>query len=603
MGTFLGAGTHQPTGYLYQILVTKVPFFQFFRSPWYIFTPYLVFAYAGLIGLLFESLQARFNKLIVTGILAVVVIGNLVYNYPLVTGKIFRPARQDGFFVNFPNYVWQTRDYVNQLSNFPRLIAYPDDTLESFSWGYKGVDSIISLFSNREVISSSNIAQSNNLSALMRNFYGLLKKGKYLSAKLMMPVLGADTIFYKKDTSSLAPFLGNEIEKIFNVKTIGQWSFLQVDDLSKLKKITSPSYVYETPSDIADTYAGVSDLLEQNSLVINSSDSVIPKINNLLPEFGSQKLLFYKGFNTTYKDNPTSDVQIYDIEVARESEYFIGIEDDGTNQEIKIQLNSSELFPPSKKTDNLYVFGPFKLTAGKYKVTVNFPQHANLFVTSSYKDLSNTSNLRREDLPDDLDKTLVAFNDGDKPKSIFLPVSNFNPFLSYQLSFDYKYEYGSVPVFEIIQFNERSPLKTFPIYPGGAIDWEHRSEILEPIETPSKVTIQLTMPANSHGDRSKALVENLILKETHQNFLTFLDNYSSNWELYDLDNKNTKPLHFTANSYANGWYIPYGVHRLKIYYKPQSLFVIGSGISVATALVILISIIIYKIKKRNDKST
>src|SRR5258708_177861 len=44
LGVFLGAGTHEPTGYLYQILVTKIPFFQFFRSPWYIFTPYLVLA-------------------------------------------------------------------------------------------------------------------------------------------------------------------------------------------------------------------------------------------------------------------------------------------------------------------------------------------------------------------------------------------------------------------------------------------------------------------------------------------------------------------------------------------------------------------------------
>ncbi len=642
LGVFFGSGTHEPTGIIYKILVSKIPFFQFFRSPWYIFTPYLIIAFAGLIALLFENLELRFNKFLVIFSAGILVIGNLIYNYPLVTGKIFRPSRQDGFYVNFPNYIWQTKDYLSKLPNFPRLIGYPNETLESFAWGYKGIEPLISLFSNKEIISSSNVSQSHELSVLMKNFYNLLEKGKYLSAKLAMPALGADTLFYKTDTSTLAPQLTPDIENFFKKETVGEWEFLKALDIKDLQKISSPEYVYVTPSDITNTYTNVIDLLEPNSLVVNSNDSVLYKINNINPEFDFKKLLYYQAINTTYKANPTGELQSFEVEVGRESEYFFGLQDFAINTQDKVQISvdAREYTLPVKKTDSLFVFGPVRLLAGQHKINVKFPKAQNLFTLNSYKNLSTTKALRSEDLPLDLNTTLLAFNDSEKAKPIYLPISNFNPFLSYQFSFDYKYEYGSIPIFEILQFTDRSPIKTFPVYLGGAMDWENKSTIIDPIPTESKLDVHLTLPRNANGNRSKALVQNLSLKSTYQNslfvvekseiknkfsdtpritfiqnspteynfelsgnsnfgqFLIFVDNYNSNWQLLE-DGRNENKLHFTANGYANGWYITSNTQKFKLYYKPQSFFAIGIGISTVTIFAIASFYFISKFKRHD----
>ena len=59
LGIFFGTGAHDPTGVVFLFLANHVPMFSFFRSPWYIFTPILVLAYASLISLFFN----RFLKL------------------------------------------------------------------------------------------------------------------------------------------------------------------------------------------------------------------------------------------------------------------------------------------------------------------------------------------------------------------------------------------------------------------------------------------------------------------------------------------------------------------------------------------------------------
>ena len=138
LGIFLTAGTHLPSGAIYKLLVDYLPFFTIFRSPWYIFSPMIILAFAGLVCLLFYNLSQLFQKydfkggtiLIWFGIL-ILVVGNFFYNYPLVTGKIFRPDKKDGFYINFPDYVFEARDWL-KIKEDGRIIGYPSDEIENF---------------------------------------------------------------------------------------------------------------------------------------------------------------------------------------------------------------------------------------------------------------------------------------------------------------------------------------------------------------------------------------------------------------------------------------------------------------------------------------
>ena len=173
----MGAGTHPPTGFVYSFLVGKIPFFSFFRSPWYIFTPYLIFAYAGLASLLFAGLEKPRIRFIVYSLTFLFVVGYLLYSYPLVTGKIFRPSKPDGFYVKFPDYVWEAEKWLQGENNGinGRIITYPDDQIENFSWGYKGTDTILSLFSTHEFITPSFNLASKPLQNLLDEFYSCIK--------------------------------------------------------------------------------------------------------------------------------------------------------------------------------------------------------------------------------------------------------------------------------------------------------------------------------------------------------------------------------------------------------------------------------------------
>ena len=145
IGVFLGAGTHLPTGAVFRFLLDHLPFFTLFRSPWYIFTPLTVMAIAGLVSLLFYNLnRARTSgskifllfSLVVSLLTVTIIIGNFFYSYPLISGKIFRPGRPDSFYVQFPDYVIQSKDRLINASE-GRIVSYPDREMENFEWGYR----------------------------------------------------------------------------------------------------------------------------------------------------------------------------------------------------------------------------------------------------------------------------------------------------------------------------------------------------------------------------------------------------------------------------------------------------------------------------------
>lgn len=626
LGIFLGAGSHPPTGQLYLFLTRHLPFFSFYRSPWYIFTPLLTLSYAGLAALLVDRFSLIFasgiKRLMYVAVLVIFFIGYGLYNYPLITGKIFRPGRSDSFYVKFPEYVWQTKDWLagKDLSNF-RVITYPDDQLEVFKWGYRGTESILNLFFDIEVITPSFNIQSKVFSLLLDQFFNHLKRGEYQSGLSMLGFFGADKLFIKNDVVSLAPPIDSSISKWGERKDIGEWTFLSTQN--KFGKIFSPVKTYVDLSN-SNSFVYVAPLLGEGAISVNgTSDTVVGSLKNYDDFLAIQEAALVEP-----GENQGKNIQTYFVEAVKSGKYNLALEKKFTlPSSIIIRVDGVKVMPSQiKDKDGFIAIGPRLLEKGKHYIEVVYPAAQNLVAVGNYHNLVPTPSLRESDLPDDSGKTLVAFNDEDKEKEIIIPVSGFNPYLKYLVAMDYKYFYGSVPIIDIIQSAPTAPVKTFPLYVGSDMDWGHKEFLIDPVLTQSKLEFILKLPPNKPGDKSKTFMENISVKRIYDNrlfiieeeggpqtlpptvsiinkspvkyqisikgakgsyLLAFLDNYSKDWILKRTKGGKTDNLpHFTVNGYANGWYIPKGEEEqeLTVYYRPQTLFLIGLVFSLTTII-------------------
>ncbi len=635
LGIFLGVGSHPPTGSIFIYLYNHIPFLSFFRSPWYIFTPLLTLAYAGLTALFFEQVYSQVKSgnaryfIGFSGFVFLLLYG--LYNYPLITGKIFRPDR-DGFYVKFPQYVWDTKTWLSENKNLlsQRIISYPDDDLETFDWGYKGTESILGLFSDREIITPSFNIPSKAFAFLLKDFYSHIKRGEYKSAISVLNFFGADTIFYKKDSPTLSPSITGEIGNLVKTTTLGNWSFMSASEETN-KKIYKADIVYNNLS-YPDTSVFQAPLFSRGTAIVNGTiDTEVLKIPS-----SDNYLSLLKADALGGEKEEISNLQKYKFTLPKDGIFDIAIEKlyVGKN-DIVAKIDFREIGRGSIGEEEAFIkIGPISLTKGAHTLEISYPEARNLLNVDDYSSYAQDSKLRKEELPSDIRKTLAAINFVNEDKIIKLPVEDFNPLLRYAIGFDYKYIYGSVPILDVIQSAPSAPVKTHPIYPGASFDWEFRYEIYKPVETNSKLELLIRLSPNKPGDRSKTYFENMFIRRIYDNkvfviernrdfdktrsedvefrkvspvkyevkikgtgnvnegtILVFLESYNHGWVLKSIDKKSDlKPLHFTVNGYANGWYLPSnsGNSNYVIYYQPQKLYLVGMLASVITILSIVI---------------
>jgi hypothetical protein len=80
-------------------------------------------------------------------------------------------------------------------------------------------------------------------------------------------------------------------------------------------------------------------------------------------------------------------------------------------------------------------------------------------------------------------------------------------------------------------------------------------------------------------------------------FLVFSESYDKDWIAYVDGQQIPNEYHFTANGFANGWYInKTGTYTITLEFWPQKLFYIGSAISITTFILCTIYVSKDKIK-------
>lgn len=608
LGVFLGAGSHLPTGAIYNFLSDHMPFFSFFRSPWYLFTPYTVLGLTGLAALLFSSKNKLFKLLA-----PIVIVGNLVYCYPLVTGKVYRPASSDSFFVKFPEYVFESADWLNSGEAKGRVIGYPGEEIERFKWGYSGIESILNLMSSRETLFLSLNAGDLSQMKLINAFYKAIRNGQVSSAESIAAKLNIQTIFDKNDQRTLWGPLPQAIKEYEKV-TFGDWSFYNLPSSVFLPKILVPEKVYFAyPGEDSEELVGV---LPGESAFVDSRDSVvakIPMINDLTGKVilaENSQLAEYKSYLTSsqkqtlaFGEKDLSKV-VYKINVVSEGLYTPLLEnfylsEFGIDQEqdLPVLIDGLATTWSASQSGDYLVFNPVRFSEGVHTIQIELISR-NLVVSG---------------------ESVLGLASRDD-KELFTPfrIDPFNSLHPYLITFDYKNIYGRRSTFKVEQKSDSVNYKfqsegppfspeqvrfSFYFDPIPAADsyLEIKPTILPVVDDPLGTKIEYSnlgvyplftnklafiSEPNSTFIRPDELTYEKISPVKYKgqirggkgnSVIVFSENYSSDWDIKLTDKGGNKvsqePLHFSINLYANGWYVKdlEGDFDFEIYYKPQRL--------------------------------
>lgn len=670
VGVFLGAGTYLPTGILYRWLINHLPFFTLFRSPWYIFTPLVTLSLAGLIGLLFYSLAEKASRsgMKIGGVLiflavTTLVIGNLFYSYPLVSGKIFRPDRRDGFYIKFPQYVFEAQKWLAGQKD-GRVLAYPDDEIEQFKWGYRGIESILQLVANKEVLFSPLNAPDFPVAQLVKEVYRDLKLGQTDAAISLAGRLNVELLFEKEDQDSLSPPLPSRIVNLPK-QSFGDWNFYKFQQDDSLAKIYTPrSMLFGYPYNLGYKLQG---LLGPFDLLVNPDDSVIKSIPSIGDFTGASVLAenSQEKDSVSFANSPSvlanrlisrdmSRVE-FNFRVPVEGSYKptlerYRVEDFGidTTTGVEVEVDGQmQIWTKSTESDSYISFESVWFTEGNHRVLLQVA-NKNFVLGGDFEGeiqfFRSTGRAVFGIVSGEQGQYLSLFNkaEGAPEPSADFWITSFDPNATYFVEFRYKQIYGNNANVIVLQGTKDTLVKAqterLPNYP----EWNTFSFYYEPVKTESVTRIALVAPYTSDPLGTKVLYDDLKVYKVFSNRLVFVkdgagqfltspqidytkvspieymavinnangphvivfsENYSPEWGMELRDSNETplsaKPLHFSANSYANAWFVQKSPEQYKarIYYKPQRLFQLGATLSV----LVIIAVIGFFLKQKYGK--
>jgi len=170
---FFTAGTHMPFGPLYELCMRKIPGFFIFRSPIFKFGYAYWFAASVLLGLsvsyILDSFLIRISvkqakEKIEIGLLALVIIGLVIYHFPYLTGDIFHvTAGPQRTKVEVPQYVYEFTDWWQQKGEQSKILLLPklneNWLFEQYTWNYQSLYPLLGNFGSKGIVENLEIMQ------------------------------------------------------------------------------------------------------------------------------------------------------------------------------------------------------------------------------------------------------------------------------------------------------------------------------------------------------------------------------------------------------------------------------------------------------------
>ena len=554
LGVFFGVGAHGSLGSVYLWLSRNVPFFSFFRSPWYIFTPLTTISMSTLAFLLFNGLFAlKTNRLkkqrllkLGVGIGAVVLIGaNLFYTYPLVTGDIFRPDKRDNtFMLAIPDYVFSTRDWLSGLKDEGRILSFPNTPIERFTWGYSGLDSILQLISSQDVIYPSfGATKKTAVDILQERIHKFLEKGNFKDAFSLASLFSAERLFVKNDA-----VVGREISFKPGYKYLetepeifGSWEFYTMKNEYILPRIYVPRNVIKVDGDLASVAdARVTEEEYESAFFYapqigsnvffeeNVTDRVFQARNGELENFKAEIQLIesIKEENTRHRRKYFDRARfnpfkvIYTVKVAQEGEYELLIKDShledyglGFDNGWSAVLDGEKVvLNPRLRKDGWIYLEPLFLTSGQHHLEIFLPKNPNLVEDGSFEEgkwLGNKGVSLSLDARDG--KYALELTATTEQAWVIKPINNFDPESVYLLSVEYKREFGPRPTIMIVQkVGEHTPRRQKELL-SLSKEWVFYETLFQGEDIPSRAEIGIFADGNVE-EGTRHLYDNLSLR-------------------------------------------------------------------------------------------
>ena len=251
LGLIFSMGAHAPFGSIYLWFVNHVPFFWIVRSPWYKFTLLTCLGYAFFIGLAVEALcefieNRKWQKtiLIKRSLIAVLIILNMVYAYPVVFGKFFVSPEVRKYLppnhAVIPEYITEFSDYINSKDEYFRIMDLPDNQYWAYSWGLSGPTPFITQVSLKPALFNIYTQYAGSQSKDVTSaFYDVLYNKGFPAVKLLN-MLNAGYVLQENDVGYIIPDNGIDspeyvLERLSRQKGItlekkfGNWDLYKAD--------------------------------------------------------------------------------------------------------------------------------------------------------------------------------------------------------------------------------------------------------------------------------------------------------------------------------------------------------------------------------------
>lgn len=304
IGIVLAMGSHQPTGGIYFFLYNHLPGFWIFRSPWYKFSVFIVFGFAGLIALYAENLTKKFSE---KKILITLTAFFILLAFPLFLGTRFtRPSQRHGNLASLqviiPDYVFETAKWFNKKEGNERILMVPQIAWEStaYNWNYGNLfPPLYTLLEKNPILFLPYDRQGPGTELLKAAKLSFYNPDSTPSANYLA-FLNTRYLVNQKDFSYFyfrAPENGENVEKLVN----SQKEFSKVESFGNWD-------IYETEKFLPKIYASgkilkLNSLFEAGGLELSLNPAFILRNEgnlDLEEEFESKTQIIYKQITPTF---------------------------------------------------------------------------------------------------------------------------------------------------------------------------------------------------------------------------------------------------------------------------------------------------------------
>jgi len=567
LGLFLAKGVAEPLGNINLWLFQNVPLAVAFRTQFVCFGLVIVLGFTFLIGVTIGELWKRFRQtqftshrkiklskyafkrraspkaVVLASILIVLTVGFVIYNYPFWNGDVIYPGSQylPSARIEVPSYYTDVGNYINGQPGDFRIMDIPPrlQGTSAYAWehGYIASDPIdeyyihkpligVGFFSDIELqlfnmLSSAEVPQSFAKTLALMNCKYLLVHNDFNSSLIN------------------APGINDTFDGFYLEKTFGQLDLYR-------NEYWTPLQLYSTSNAIL-VQGNFSDMFQ----LLEGADYTV----------GDNLLLLSNQLNSNQLANlPETIVKYSPVNVSMQ------VLDGWVNRVNWSSINSSSI--------NSYVARYY--TGWKGVISTCGAGDPDMLVFSSPNNCSYFNRLDGSGGWSSFDSTLIYIVTDDKPLSINSILANGQSVSDVTIF----WQTGSTGSFKPILY----PVE-IPPHQKAIIQINHIANTVNLLINPefsipsaadeSSITYQEINP-------TKYLV-NVNASEPY--FLVFSESYDNGWVTSINGQQIPNEYHFTANGYANGWYInKTGTYTITLEFWPQNLFYIGSAISITTLI-------------------